>query len=123
MAIQDPDLDFARMLLTKCSPDLRDCERRTALATACDLGKIDAVRLLLESGAGVGLVDRWRQDPLFYAVFRAHEKIVNILLELGADPDRSNYARQTARKLAERAKDQGDAQKAIAEAIAAIKPA
>jgi ankyrin repeat protein len=61
----------------------------TALVWASRTGSLDAVRLLLESGADVNLPDpahHW--TPLQHAILTRQADVVGLLLDRGADPNR-----------------------------------
>jgi glutaminase len=47
---------------------LGDYDRRTALHIACSEGHHDVVKLLLQKGAQVSVIDRWKNTPLDDAI-------------------------------------------------------
>lgn len=57
----------------------------TALHGAAAFGHIDAIKLLLESGADIELRNKDGSTPLFIAAFFCQEEAVKALLEAGAD--------------------------------------
>jgi ankyrin repeat protein len=65
----------------------------TALIWASRSGSIDAMNLLLDSGADVNLPgptgDDWDATPLQHAILQRQTAAVQLLLERGADPNRS----------------------------------
>lgn len=57
----------------------------TALAFACDKGRTEVVKVLLEHGANVEIQDRfYKAKPLSWAVIKGHTEIARLLLEHGA---------------------------------------
>ena len=57
----------------------------TALLIAAMEGYNDFVKLLVENGANVNLVDNLQNSPLFYASEKGYTEIVEILLLAGAE--------------------------------------
>jgi len=51
-------------------------------------GRIGTVRLLIERGADIGVIDSSDTSPLFVAALRGHADVVADLLDAGADPRR-----------------------------------
>lgn len=66
--------------------NLQDAEGITALHWACSAGHLDAVQLLVSSGAGVNMmeVDFERLTPLDYAIIGGHQEVAQLLIEHGA---------------------------------------
>lgn len=62
-----------------CGPNFR-----TPLHAACDMAKIEVVKILVENGARVNLFSNTGLTPLHYAVKSGNEEIVGYLLEHGA---------------------------------------
>ena len=44
------------------------------------------VPILLEAGASVNVLNKWRETPLCYAVLQDHRSAIEALLAAGADP-------------------------------------
>ena len=89
-AVQTGDVGIVQMILKQCRDST---EISQALFHACDIGKIAMVDVLLQAGA---LVDHLSEhdayselklSPLFIAVKRGHKRVVQMLLENGADPN------------------------------------
>ena len=57
----------------------------TALLIAAMEGYNDFVKLLVENGANVNIVDSLENSPLFYASEKGYTEIVEILLHAGAN--------------------------------------
>ncbi|MBI5032435.1 MAG: ankyrin repeat domain-containing protein [Chloroflexi bacterium] len=77
----------------------------TALMYAVEFGRVDAVKLLLESKANVNLASKKGTTALMYAALAGNMDIVKALLDAGADPKAKDVNGQTALVLA-RAKAQ-----------------
>ena len=102
-AVVDGDLDALRERLEAgIDPDGRDDHRGyTLLHVAAQERFLDAGRLLLAHGAGVTVVDRYGNGPLWTAVYNDEDgAFVEMLLEAGADPLHSNRAGATPVSLA-----------------------
>ncbi len=61
-----------------------------ALLRAAEQGDAAAARALIASGAPVDAENRYGATPLFFAAERGHLEIARMLLDAGADPDRSD---------------------------------
>lgn len=60
----------------------------TALASACDRGHLEVVKLLLDRGANPDAEDTfYKSKPVMWAAQRGHVEIVKLLLDRGATPD------------------------------------
>jgi ankyrin repeat protein len=72
-----------------CPPDVQDICRQTALshATLIPRDNADLARILVEHGAEVNHPDICGMTPIFGAIMSAHSKIVDVLMEGGADLD------------------------------------
>lgn len=86
-------LEILRMTLVH-GADLRSTNRYggTAMIPAAERGHVDTVRTLVEAGVAVDHVNRLGWTALLEAVIlgdggERHQKIVNILLAAGADPN------------------------------------
>jgi ankyrin repeat protein/L-ascorbate metabolism protein UlaG (beta-lactamase superfamily) len=62
-----------------CGPNFR-----TPLHAACDMAKIDVVKILVENGARVNLFSNTGLSPLHYAVKSGNQEVVSYLLDHGA---------------------------------------
>ncbi len=99
----EPELDAADRLLAACMRgDAAEVERLTSagpalaaaarvrdprrIATAADLGRVDAVRLL--AGIGLDVNAGGGPTPLHGAAYHGHRDVAELLIELGADPTR-----------------------------------
>ncbi len=69
-------------------------EGKSALHDAAEKGCATAVETLIKLGTSVNLVDKKSRTALWWAMSRSHEKVANILLDVGADPsiDCPNYS-------------------------------
>ncbi|XP_065919951.1 ankyrin-3-like isoform X2 [Dysidea avara] len=110
-AVQEGNLDKVNKLLnTKRKSvgqdrifDQRNEQGHAPLHIACVLGFIDHVKLLVEHGADVNLIGGSNQwTPLFYAAVSGHQPLVELLLEIGADPQMKDVDGSTVRQVVER---------------------
>lgn len=85
--------------------DNRDAGGQTALHLAADAGALEAVPLLLQSGANVLAADQYGISILQAAVIAGKVPVCRYLLEHGADPDQRDQDGDTPRTCAE---DDGD---------------
>ncbi|XP_070180050.1 poly [ADP-ribose] polymerase tankyrase-like isoform X2 [Littorina saxatilis] len=60
------------------------------LMMAAELGNLDMVRLLVQSGATVELLDKLKRSALMHAVINGNTNVASYLLYLGADPNRTD---------------------------------
>lgn len=84
-------LEAARTLITyganvniQCPPRF---DQRRAIHYACIAGQEDMVRLLLSSGALTDRPPDYPYTPLYYAIVHDHQKVCQLLLEHGTDPN------------------------------------
>ena len=59
--------------------------RRTLLHLAASRGFVRVVEVLLDSGAAISAIDRWRQTPLHLACKNGHVAMAKLLVERGAN--------------------------------------
>lgn len=78
--------------------DHADAHGNTLLMLAAYHGHADLVRGLARRGADVNRLNERGQSPLAGAVFKADPKVIDVLVEAGADPD---AGRPSARTTAE----------------------
>ncbi|GCC33515.1 uncharacterized protein [Chiloscyllium punctatum] len=96
---------FMRLLLERgARVDSSERTGRTALSLACELGLMDAVKLLVQSSADPELADHRGNTPLMYAAASGHRDVITFLLRafkrLGLDIERPNRAGLSAGQLA-----------------------
>jgi ankyrin repeat protein len=78
--------DIARVLLEGgAAVDAPDCELDTALHLAADTGTVEAIELLLHYNACLEAKNQRKYTPLFLAVSRNREQVVNCLIKAGAN--------------------------------------
>lgn len=58
---------------------------------------IEIIKLLLVNGANINALNHWNITPLMYAGFYGNTKIINFLLDQGADKSLKNYWGATAK--------------------------
>src|ERR1051325_4780732 len=87
------DVVALRQLLAAGHHADEGAESWTALIWASRSGSIDAINLLLDSGADVNLPgstgDNWDATPLQHAILQRQSAAVRVLLDRGADPNHS----------------------------------
>lgn len=100
-AIEDNDVETVRSMLHRGIfwveeyPTMRG-PGGTPLCIACDIGHIEIVELLLDSGVNIDNWDNEGDTPLMLAAAQGHVDIVRLLLNRGANPNATNYIQQTA---------------------------
>jgi ankyrin repeat protein len=115
IAIARSDPDWTGFLLThKADPNLGGVGGDTPLIAASRVGFEDAIPWLLRRGARVDATNRRGETPLIIAVQERQTRIVKILLDAGADPDKTDSAAgYSARDYAKRDTRQRDILKLI----------
>ena len=103
-AALDRPLEEVRLLLAAGSDvAARDKQGFTALHFACQQNRLEVAAALLAAGAPVDPGDQWGNTPLSRAVMntKGDPRIVRMLVEAGADPDKANASGRTPRQLAD----------------------
>lgn len=115
IAIRGNDRDWTGFLLNKgADPNVQGANGDTPLITAAKAGFDEAGPWLLGLGAKVDGTNRAGETPLIIAVQQRDARLVKILLDAGADPDRTdNVAGYSARDYANRDSRARDIQKLI----------
>lgn len=83
-------MTILRFLLENgADPSIPDADRRTPLACACEYTKdnLELVQTLVEAGAEIDYLDRWKKTAYRVALEKDKVKLAQYLLEHGADPD------------------------------------
>ena len=111
-AAMDGNVELASLLICKGAdvnakgvdvingrPGIDDCGKKdygeTPLYVACERGRLEVVKLLLEHNANVNLKSRYG-SPIQAAAEMGHEEIVKLLLARGAKVEAKGNARQPA---------------------------
>lgn len=93
IAINRNDSTWAGFLLGKgADPDLAGVGGDTPLIAAARIGFQDAAEWLIGLGAKVDAANKMGETPLIIAVQQRNTRLVRLLLEHGANPDRSDAA-------------------------------
>lgn len=102
-----PDI-VEKMIALGSDVDHADDMSKTALHYAVQLGEQGIVSILLESGATVSAADSFGTQPLWTAVFgaRGNYRVVEALLERGADPLHRNQSGRSPLDFATQIKDE-----------------
>lgn len=118
IAIKRKDTPWMGFLLQNgADPNLKDAEGNTPLLVAAMNGFPEGVRVLLASKAQVDGTNGKGETALIKAVHMRDQGSVQLLLQAGADPDRTdNLAGMSARDYAARDIRSGPIAKALAEA-------
>ncbi|XP_060735419.1 ankyrin repeat domain-containing protein 27 [Tachysurus vachellii] len=108
VCLQEPNTrsKFTQLLLEKgADVNSRDENGRTALSLACELGHLDAVKLLVQFNANPELTDTWGNGALTYAAYGGHSQVLDFLIRafkrLGLRLDHTNHAGHTPIQVAE----------------------
>jgi ankyrin repeat protein len=56
---------------------------------ACEKGKLDCVKILLENNAMVNIRDKWGMTPIRYCLSTDYDEIADVLMQ--KDPDTVTY--------------------------------
>jgi ankyrin repeat protein len=105
------------LLQNGADPNLKDADGNTPLIVAAMTGFGDGVRVMLASKAQVDGTNGKGETALIKAVHMRDTASVQLLLQAGADPDRTdNLAGMSARDYAARDVRSGPIAKALAEA-------
>lgn len=96
---------FMNLLLQRgASVNRPDESGRTALSYSCEMGFLDAVKILVENGADPEAADSWGNTPLMYAVVARRPAVVEFLVRafkrLGLQIDRQNKVGNSAVEVA-----------------------
>lgn len=73
----------------------------TAMMRRADAGDMDTIRLLVEYGADVNMVNKSGETALMRAIRSRKNRVINGLIELGADISLTDYTGRTALDYAE----------------------
>ncbi|KAI4875133.1 hypothetical protein NFI96_000860 [Prochilodus magdalenae] len=97
---------FTHLLLEKgADVNSRDEHGRTALSLACELGHLDAVKILVQFNADPEVTDSWGNSALMYAAYGGHNQVLEFLIRafkrLGLKLDHTNHAGHTAIQVAD----------------------
>eukprot|EP00445_Apocalathium_hangoei_P009299 CAMPEP_0203888080 /NCGR_PEP_ID=MMETSP0359-20131031/31726_1 /ASSEMBLY_ACC=CAM_ASM_000338 /TAXON_ID=268821 /ORGANISM="Scrippsiella Hangoei, Strain SHTV-5" /LENGTH=371 /DNA_ID=CAMNT_0050809211 /DNA_START=41 /DNA_END=1152 /DNA_ORIENTATION=- len=74
------------LLAARADVDARDDDDWTPLCLAAEEGHLDTCQALLEARAVVNLPDEDLRSPLWWATWKRHQRLVDVLLEFGANP-------------------------------------
>lgn len=120
-AIANSDDRFTAFLLNEgADPNLAGAGGDTPLIAAARIGYEDAAEWLIGQGAKIDQANRMGETPLIIAVEQREPHLVKLLLDRGADPDRTDSAAgYSARDYAKR----DNRERAILQMIEAHKPA
>jgi uncharacterized protein len=115
IALRASDRDWTGFLLNKgADPNLQGANGDTPLIAAARVGFDEAAEWLLGLGAKIDATNRSGETPLIIAVQQRDAGLVKILLDAGADPDRTDaVAGYSARDYANRDARARDVQKLI----------
>ncbi|KAG7281238.1 hypothetical protein CRUP_019763 [Coryphaenoides rupestris] len=105
--LQDPGTraKFTQLLLEKgAQVNCQDEDGRTALSHACEMGHLEAVKLLVQFNGDPDVTDAWGNNALMYGAFSGHAAVLEFLVRafkrLGLKLDRTNCAGHSALQVA-----------------------
>ena len=102
-AKQGDEETVTSLLARKVKSDSLDPRGRTPLWQACVRGHMDVARCLLETGAiNIEQSDEWNRTVLHWAAALNHDRIVRLLLRLGANSTKVDRMGLTSLRLARR---------------------
>lgn len=88
LAIEEGHLNIVQLLLPMVDVNVKIQSDNSLIHIAARYGKDDIVRLLIENGADVNILDGYNRTPLISALMSArskHKKTIRLLLNSGAD--------------------------------------
>jgi len=101
IAVERRDMTWLNFLTQRrANPNLADNRGVTPLTRAIQLGFHDGIAALVKAGARVDEPNAAGETPLISAVHRRDTAMMRVLLEAGADPDRTDNSGRSARDYA-----------------------
>ena len=98
VAVRNREFTWLSYLLGKgANPNIADKSGVTPLMLASQMGMVDAVNALAQSGARIDTPSATGETPLIAAVHRRDLAMLRVLLLAGADPDRTDNSGRSAR--------------------------
>lgn len=95
------DAIWIRFLTSRgANPNIRDKKGVYPIQLAVTLGYLEGVEALIKAGAQIEVTNNAGETPLVAAVHRRDTPLIRLLLEKGANPDRSDNSGRTARDYA-----------------------
>ncbi|QIG55458.1 ankyrin repeat domain-containing protein [Altererythrobacter sp. BO-6] len=95
------DAIWIRFLTSRgANPNIRDKKGVYPIQLAVTLGYLEGVEALIKAGAQIEVTNNAGETPLIAAVHRRDAALIRLLLEKGANPDRSDNSGRTARDYA-----------------------
>ncbi|XP_078315747.1 poly [ADP-ribose] polymerase tankyrase-like isoform X2 [Crassostrea virginica] len=92
MAVQNGDLDLLNVLIKHGANVNKQLsagkDKLTPLMLAAAYGHLDIARRLVQAGATVELLDKFKRSALTHAVMNGNANVASYLLYLGSDPNR-----------------------------------
>ena len=93
VAVSERDSDWTGFLINKdADPNLATQSGDTPLIAAARIGYTDAATWLISSGAKVDAANKMGETALIVAVHNRRMPIIRLLLDKGADPDKTDTA-------------------------------
>ena len=98
---------MCQYLIQQCNLPVneKDIFGQTPIYYACREGRLDVVKLLIDSGSNINLDDNYGQTCLFYAVKHNHFDVVQYLVEKGINVNKIDKMNSSPLTLSEKLKD------------------
>lgn len=84
-------LDMIKLLMSRGADPKKNNWYGSALHCAAEAGQCESIRVLLDSGMSIDLIDDFGRTPLHCAMYARHVPTIELLLDLGAEPNARDH--------------------------------